>query len=98
MSITEIIKGIFRSHGRRKCKTNNYEGICKKYIGIAIVDTPENPFDTFGKREMVALEVSSGYVRYKFRYPMKLDKWLYESMKCSTFAYIIKEGTNETRQ
>ena len=92
MKLLETIKGIFRLSGKQWGKHNDCESICKEYIGITIIDTPENPFDTFGKRERVALEVSSGYVRYKFRYPMKLDKWFYESVKCSTFAYIIKEG------
>ena len=91
MKLLEIIKSIFGSPKKRRCKTDDYESVCKEYIGITIVDTPENPFDTYGKCEIVALEVSSGYVRYKFRYSRKLDKWLYNSMKCSTYASVIKE-------
>ena len=92
MKLLKIIKSIFRPAERQRYKTDDYESICKRYIGITIVDSPKNPFDDFGMCEMVALEVSSGYVRYKFRYLRKLNTWLYNSMKCSTFAYIIKEG------
>lgn len=91
MKSLEVIKNIIGNFSKSRCKTSDDEATCRNYIGKTIIEIPEDPFDIYGKCEMVALEISDGYVRYKFRYQDKLDKWFYGSMKCSTYAYGIKE-------